>query len=93
MTLEEIKKKLFPSVYKTRSGELVEITGFAFIGKFITDDGKSQSQEYIWDEKMNFVRVNRRYQGDDRGADLVDMIKGPAIDPDWQGRKEKKNGA
>jgi hypothetical protein len=87
MTLEEFKAHIFPSIYKTRSGKLVEITGFAFQGHFLDEEDR----RYIWDDKMNFIEVQTRHEKDLAKNDLIEMIKGPAIDPDWLGRKAKKS--
>lgn len=85
MTLAEFKEKIFPSVYKTRSGKLVKITGFAFQGHFLDEpDGR-----YIWDDNMNFIETQKRY-GNLVENDLIENIKGPTIDPMSQMRKEKK---
>lgn len=89
MTLKEVKKQLFPAIYKTRGGELVEITGFAFIGHFLNNKGKKQDFLYTWDEQMNFLKTAIRYQGDDRDADLMEIVKSPGIDPNWALKKNR----
>ena len=77
MTLEEIKKRIFPAIYKTRNGRLVEITDFAFQGHFLGEENR----RYIWNEQMNFIEVQKRHEQDLTKNDLIEIIKPPGIDP------------
>ena len=86
MTLEEIKKSLYPAIYKTRDGRLVEITDIAFQGHFLDEPDR----RYIWDQKMNFIEVQKRHEKDLTKNDLVELIKDPTTDPDWLRRKGQK---
>lgn len=78
MTLQEINERLFPCIYKTRNGELVEITGFAFIGNFLNDDEtKRGDMVFTWDAEGNYFHPSIRYQKSDRNADLMTLVKSP----------------
>ena len=77
MTLEEIKKRIFPAIYKTRNGRLVEITDFAFQGHFLGEENR----RYIWNEQMNFIEAQTRHEKDLTKNDLIEIIKAPTLDP------------
>jgi len=80
MTLKEIEKRIFPAIYKTRSGELVEITGLALKGQFLNDDGKKQDLYFVWDSEGNFLQPQKRYptnNNDIEKGDLIELVKGP----------------
>jgi len=79
MTLKEVMEKIFPAVYKTRSGELVEITGFAFTGSFLNDNGERQERRYVWDSEGNFIISALRHR-DPKDNDLMELVRSPAVD-------------
>jgi hypothetical protein len=73
MTLRDIKDKLFPTIYRTRSGAEVEITGFAFIGR----PHKGHPLKYIWDENMNCIWAFTDVPEGVEGLDCMELIEEP----------------
>ena len=76
MTITEFKKRLFPCVYKTRDGKLVEINELAFKGVFLD----MPDRQYVWDEKMNFFIPTSFYMKDYKNVDLVELVKSPIME-------------
>ena len=83
MTLQEIKTKLFPSVYKTKNGQLVELSRFAFIGTFLDEKEGGNGPEFVWDDQMNFFVPARRY-GEKGSENLIELIKSPLTEEHYQ---------
>lgn len=78
MTLKEVEEALFPCTYKTRNGELVEITGFAFQGHFVN---KNSDCQFIWNNNMNFFIPTEMKTRNISLLDLVELVKSPVMDP------------
>jgi hypothetical protein len=81
MTLQEIEARLFPSVYRMRTGQLVEITGFAFIGVLLNEDNTKQDMIHTWNRKMNFFQLTHiLHTNNMEQFDCVELVKCPTDD-------------
>lgn len=74
MTINEIAKKLFPSVYRTRNNLKVKIISFAYIGEI-----EGRHGQFVWDAEGNFIQPPTLLVPDDNQMDLIELIEGGSV--------------
>lgn len=77
-------KTAFPCTYKTKSGQLIHITGLAFIG---TPEGTQVN--LAWDLNGDLLKIDTIFIQDKKNISLVELVKGPGIAPNGPGRRGK----
>lgn len=79
MNLPTLRERLFPCIYKTRAGGLVEILDFAYVGVILNEDNSERDLHHIWTLDGNLLIPVGLNTTDPAKFDLVEIVKSPQI--------------
>lgn len=79
MNHSTLRERLFPCIYKTRAGGLVEILDFAYIGVILNEDNTKRELHHIWTLDGNLLIPVGLNTPDSSKFDLMELVKSPQI--------------